>query len=700
MNEQQKSTVIRFAIIFGLIMVGFLAILIKIVITQTADRDKYTALISKYESKNIVTKANRGNIYDSHHRLLAGSAPYYRIYMDTKTESLREKNGKLFREKVDSLSRSMSALFGDRTAAAYKQMLTEGYREGNRRLLLYPDKITYLQMQAVKDMPLFNKGQYVGGLICEEGHRRVNPFGSLAARSIGRIYGENGRGSSGLEMQFEDVLAGKDGRQIREMVDGRVVSEVNEKAEDGRDIVTTLDADLQDFVENSLRNTLNRLEADWGCCILMEVKTGEIKAISNLGLSDGVYTENKNYAVTRVEPGSTFKTYALMAALDDGKVKLTDSIDTENGVWRFEGSKKAITDVHKYDHPLTVEQVLSASSNVGMAKIVTEAYEKSAEKFVRRLDRMGVRDSIDFEIPGTQHSRISIPNDKETLARMAFGYYVELTPLDILMFYNAIANDGKMIRPLLVKAIEENGKTIETFSTETVHSSICKGSTLRDIQQCLEAVVWDNRYGTASVNPWGGKKAQSKIVRIAGKTGTAQILANGRYQNTQHRITFCGYFPAEAPQYSCICMIQRPRKPYDAGFDCGSTVRVIAEKTMAYTASNPINNFEVAEDSLQLPTIKRGMQADMRIATRGTQIEVDCTRDEWARVNEDYQAVALPVGEETVPNVVGMGARDAVFAIEQTGMRAQISGRGRVVSQSIRGGAGIQKGGTVYLTLR
>lgn len=700
MDDQLRNTITRFAIIFLLILSGFIGVLIKIGVTQTKNKDKYQNLISKYESRNITTKAHRGNIYDCHHRLLAGSAPYYYIYMDTRTESLTKNNGKLFYDKVDSLSQSLSAMFKDRTTREYKQMLVKGYKEGKRRLPLYDGKLTYLQLQEVKQMPLFNKGNYVGGLIYEEGHRRVNPFGSLASRSIGRIYGENGKGNSGLEMQYEDILAGKDGKQIRELVDGHVVAEVNEQAEDGLDIVTTLDADLQDFTENNLRHTLNRLEADWGCCILMEVKTGEIKAISNLGLTEKGYVENKNYAVTRVEPGSTFKTYALTAALDDGKFSLGDSIDTENGSWRFEGSKKPITDVHKYKHLLTVKQVLAASSNVGMAKIVTETYEKSAEKFVKKLDRMGVRDSLTFEIPGTQQSRITVPKDKETLARMAFGYYVELTPLDILMFYNAIANDGRMIQPLLVKEISENGKTVKTFSTKTLHTSICKSSTLRDIQECLEAVVWDNQYGTASINPWGSKKAQSKIVRIAGKTGTAQILQNGQYQSNQHRITFCGYFPADAPQYSCICMIQRPRKPYDAGYDCGGTVRVIAEKTMAYTACNSIEDFAEGEDAYELPEIKNGRQKDMKTATRKLDIEVEYTKTEWVKVNELCETECIEIDKNVVPNVIDMGAKDAVYAIEQTGMQAQISGRGRVVSQSISGGTKAAKGSIVYLTLR
>lgn len=699
MNDNQKKTVIRFAAVFILIAAGFIAVLVKIVITQTVERDDLMKIATRQKSKEYVIEPNRGNIYDCHGRLLAGSAPTYNAYMDTRAQALHENNGKLFNAYIDSISFTLSDYFGDRTPQEYKHYIQQGYNTRKGRLRLYPHRLTYMQMKAVQNMPLFNKGKLKSGLFFESNYQRIKPFGSLASRSIGNIYGNNGKGISGLEMAYDDVLHGKDGEIGTHTVEGHTVSQVNREAIDGCDIVTTIDANMQDIVESNLRQTLTRLNADWGCCILMETHTGEIKAISNLGKQDDIYVEDKNYAVTRVEPGSTFKTYALMAALDDGKVSINDTISTNNGVWYYSDPKRPISDSHRYNHPITVKQALAASSNVALAKIVTHAYEKKAEKFVNKLDKMRVRDSIRFDIPGTNSPLIDVPNDGETLARMAFGYSVELPPVYSLMFYNAIANNGKMIRPFLVKEVQQNGQVLKRYGTSTVASSICKSSTLHDIRQCLEAVVWDNEYGTASVNPWGGKKAQSNIVAIAGKTGTARIHEHGGYTSNFHRISFCGYFPLDNPQYTCICVIQKPRNPYDAGMDCGATVRRIAEKTMAYSGSVHVSSKYAHPDSLLLPPIKRGIQKQIRRASNGTNIDIKHTDSPWIRINENYEAEPLMVSSDIVPNVVGMGARDAVYAVEQAGMLATVHGKGKVVSQSVAAGSRVVKGNTIHLIL-
>lgn len=701
MNDKQKKTVIRFAVIFALITAGFVAVMAKIAITQLVEREDLMKIASKQKSKDYTIEANRGNIYDCQGRLLAGSAPTYRIYMDTRIQALHEKKGKLFNTYIDSVSTALADYFGDRTVAEYKRYIQHGYNTGNGRLKLYPRRLTYTEMKAVRAMPLFNQGKLKSGLIVESNYQRIKPFGSLASRSIGGILGNNGRGVSGLEKTFDDVLRGEEGEIGTHTIEGHTVSQVNREAVDGYDIVTTIDANLQDIVESNLRQTLTRLNADWGCCILMETHSGEVRAISNLGRTeDGRYMEDKNYAVTRVEPGSTFKTYALMAALDDGKVSLDDTLSTNGGVWYYSDPKRPISDAHRYNHNITVKQALAASSNVALAKIVTRAYEKKAQRFVSKLDKMGVRDSIPFEIPGTNLPFIEAPKDGETLARMAFGYYVELPPVYTLMFYNAIANNGKMIRPFLVKEVQSNGQTIRRYSTSTVASSVCKSSTLRDIRRCLEAVVWDNEYGTASVNPWGGRKAQSDIVHIAGKTGTARVLENGKYLSNFHRIAFCGYFPMDNPQFTCICVIQKPRNPYDAGMDCGGTVRRIAEKTMAYSGSIHVSRHYMSPDSLLLPPIKRGLQKEIRRAGSGTNIDIKRTDSQWIRVNENYEAEPLQVTSDIVPNVTGMGARDAVYAIEQTGMLVTLHGKGKVVSQSIAAGTKASRGGCVTLELR
>jgi cell division protein FtsI (penicillin-binding protein 3) len=320
----------------------------------------------------------------------------------------------------------------------------------------------------------------------------------------------------------------------------------------------------------------------------MDVQTGEIKAMSNLDRgSDGGYYEVANHAVVRMEPGSTFKTISLMAALDDGKIDMEDSIEVYKAGWWYHGAKH--TDAHPADTAYSIRQSLAVSSNIAFAKIVTEGYDGSAKKFVKKLSNMGLCDSIDYTIPGAKQSLITIPKDTVTISKMAYGYSVELSPLQILLFYNGIANKGKMISPLLVKEIHKNGKVIDRFESGVIKNSLCNSNTLRNVQTCLHDVVWDNELGTASVTPWGGQKAQSHLVAIAGKTGTAQVLEKG-YQNTKHRMSFVGYFPEEDPQYSCICVIHGPKYPYDAGLDCGSVVRQIAEKTMAYAGEYVIRD--------------------------------------------------------------------------------------------------------------
>jgi len=324
----------------------------------------------------------------------------------------------------------------------------------------------------------------------------------------------------------------------------------------------------------------------------METQTGYIRAIANIDRTEeGQYQEAQNHAVQRVDPGSTFKTIALVAALDDGKINIDDTVSVSSKPWRYFSVQH--TDAHPMDTVLTVRSALAVSSNIALAKLITRSYEGSAKKFVRRIEKMGLMDSVYCEVPGAEKVRIDVPRDTVTLSKMSYGYSVELSPMQILMFYNAIANNGRMMRPMLVKAIQQDGETERSFRPEVVKSSICSSRTIRDIQSALHDVVWDSHLGTASVNKWKGRKAQSDLVSIAGKTGTAQLYMRGHgYSGRHHRITFVGYFPEENPRYTCICMMEDPQYPYDAGMDCGSTVRVIAEKTMAYTGCYVYRNGE------------------------------------------------------------------------------------------------------------
>lgn len=589
MSENVKNTVMLFAVIFLVITVGFGAVIGKIIYVQTVEREAWEKHSGENRSNSVrPIPPRRGNIYDAEGRLLASSLPQYNLHMDTRVQALHLDNGELFWAYVDSIADGLSQIIGDKSAAEYRKRMVAAYRSKAVRdqdIRLTNTKVSYTQKKEIERLPLICRGHYRSGIYFTDVNRRSKPFGSLGSRTIGSIYGDNGHGNAGIEKRFDEYLCGTEGEERREHVAGRWQYVPTREAESGADVYTTLDANLMDICESSLRKQIEKNQADWGCVVLMEVATGEIKAMCNLDLSanDGKYYERANHAVTRVEPGSTFKTVSLMAALDDNKIDITDTIRVWKKGWQYYGSNHR--DAHPADTVYSVQQALAVSSNIALAQIVTQSYNGSAKRFVKKLSSMGLTDSVDYIIPGAQQALISVPNDTVTISKMSYGYSVELSPLQMLMFYNGIANGGKMISPVLVSKICKGDKVIERYETSVINNRMCNSATLRDIQACLHDVVWDNDLGTASVNPWGMRKAQSKWVSIAGKTGTAQIKGEKGYSSSRHRMSFVGYFPEENPQYSCICVIHGPRNNgyYDAGMDCGSVVRNIAEKTMAYT---------------------------------------------------------------------------------------------------------------------
>lgn len=598
MSNEQRNTVWRFAIIFIVIFLGFVAVIGRIIYVQTAERDKWLSVAVHQDPINRPIPANRGNILDCNGRPLATSMPQYRVYMDTRVEALHMNNGALFTQYIDTLARDLERIVGEHTAAEYKQRIAQAYQKGEARLLVCDNRINYLQRQALDKNALIKKGKYKSGIFYEDQYRRIKPYGNLASRTIGGIYGDNGVGNAGLEKRFETELRGVDGICSVEKIGGRNESITIREAQDGMDIVTTIDANLQDIVEKALIETVTEKEAKWGCCILMETETGYIRAIANVDRnSDGSYTEQLNHAVMRVEPGSTFKTISMIAMMNDGLIKIDDTVSVTAKEWRYMNKKVARhVDSHPKDTVYTLNGALAASSNIAFAKFVTRKYNGSATKFINSIQRLGVRDSVYCEIPGYEKPRIKHPNDTVTVAKMSYGYAVEVSPITLAMFYNAIANNGTMMRPMLVTAIRQNDRDVHVFPPEVVKRSICSQKIINEVKGALHDVVWDNNIGTASVRRWEGKilgiKAQSPLVSIAGKTGTAQLQIGKEYSQLRHRITFVGYFPEDNPQYTCICMIEDPNRPHDAGWECGITVRKIAEKTMAYTGCYVYKNGE------------------------------------------------------------------------------------------------------------
>ena len=593
MSEKERNTILRFAFIFLLITFGFVAVIVKIASIQYIERDQWIRIAKGQERNNQIVPATRGNILDCKGHLLAGSMPQYYINMDTRVEALHLGGDTLFNHNVNQLAKDLSRIIGDKSAAEYKEKMTTSFHHVNKKkysgsvIRLSSKRLNFIQKKQLEQLPFIKLGKYKSGITFEEQHRRIKPYGELASRTIGSIYGESGIGNAGLEKRFEEALRGVDGLSKRQKIGGRYENVIIREPEDGVDIYTNLDTYLLDIATDALRDQLAFRNCDWGCCILMETRTGKIRAMVNLDrTSDGQYVEMVNHAVQRVEPGSTFKTIALTAAMDDGLVGLNDTIEVTKEPWKYFSSRHV--DAHPKDTILTTRSALAVSSNIALAKIITKAYKGSAKKFVRKLEKMGLKDSMYCEIPGFEHARIDVPNDTVTISKMSYGYSVELSPLQIITFYNAIANDGKMIRPYIVSEIQRNGETEERFDTEVLNNKICNNETLQNIRLCLHDVVWDNALGTASVRSWSGKiseyKAQSELVHIAGKTGTAQLFRNGGYSGRNHRMTFVGYFPEEDPQYTCLCMMENPKEyGYDAGYDCGRVVKTIAEKTIAYS---------------------------------------------------------------------------------------------------------------------
>ena len=594
MSENVKHTVLRFAIVFGVILLFFVVVFVRIISLQTVHRSELEAMVADRDSVYKPIKAVRGNIFDCEGRLLASSVPQYSIWMDTRVEALHLNKGKLFYDYVDSIAYGLSRIVGDQTPTEYRNKIVKAYRGKTRRernIRLTNKRISYTQLKEIKQLPLIRRGVYKSGFYAVDLNLRVKPFNSLGSRTIGGIYAESGKGNAGLEKRFDDYLQGEDGLAIRERMANQWQYIPIREEKHGCDVYTTLDANLMDICESNLRARLEHTQADWGCVILMEVATGKIKAMCNLDRgSDLQYYEIANHAVVRMEPGSTFKTIAMMAALDDGKVNIDDTLRVWKDGWYYHGATHR--DAHPADTVYTMRQALAVSSNIALARMITDGYNGSAKKFVNKLKRMGLCDSIDYIIPGAHQPRINIPKDTVTISRMAYGYSVELSPLQILTFYNGIANDGRMISPVLVTEVKDGKTTVESFETQTIRSSLCSKKTLEDIQASLLDVVWDNDLGTAAMNKWRQRKAQSDLVKIAGKTGTAQVMENGKYFNNKHRMSFVGYFPADAPRYSCICVIHAPRNrgAYDSGLDCGSVVRKIAEKTMVYTSEYRIED--------------------------------------------------------------------------------------------------------------
>ena len=681
----------RSGIVYFLIALLALALLVRILILQYIQHSKWANMSEKFVFKTSEMPANRGDILTYDRRLLASSVPYYTIYMDTRSSGM---SAATWSGGIDGLSTGLAHILGERSAAGWKSLITEARKRGDRYFLVQR-KVNYESLKQLRELPIFKEGQYKGGMVAQAENSRIRPNKVLAARTIGYLNQGNEGNEVGVEGAFDKDLAGKNGVAVKQRLTGgdwiTVDNPNSVESRDGNDIVTTLDIDLQDVATTALLNQLQKNNAHHGCAVLMEVATGDIKAIANLELgSNGDYDETYNYAIAEsTEPGSTFKLPSLMAAIEDGVIDTGDVVDTGKGSVKF--YDKIIRDTKEDGYgKLTVKQVFEKSSNVGTSKLIYEHYKDNPKAWVNRLYAMKLNEKLDIQIKGEGEPQIKYPGDKlwsgVSLPMMSHGYEVLLTPLQILTFYNAVANDGKMMRPRFVTAILRNGSVVRSFEPHVIINSIASRSTIRKAKKMMEGVV---EHGTAT-------NLKNVNYKIAGKTGTAQIARDKRGYKQGERVSyqasFVGYFPAENPLYSCIVVVNAPSNGiYYGNLVAGSVFKEISDKVYAtsfFRDYKPENEKEVKPVA---PDAGNGYRADINEVLRNLKVQYRRTADDdWVATRESGDTIKLAgikMQNGLVPDVRGMSLRDAIYLLENSGLRVKYSGKGRVLRQSPEHGA-------------
>lgn len=697
-------------VLLGVVAVG---VIIRAFNTAFVEKEKWEIVAENQKRPDRMVLPGRGNIYSSDGKLMATSVPRYNLYIDFRADGFQldtflysKTNG------VDSLAVYLSRKLKDKTPAGYKSHLIKGLESKSRQYAICKHRISYADLKDIQKFPFLRLNRFRSGFYTKEMVMREKPFGTLASRTIGDIYGELetsgvSKGKNGLELQYDSLLRGEAGLSSVRRVGGGWTNVTEIEPVNGMDIRTTIDIHIQDITEKSLVDKLKEIDAESGTAVVMEVATGEIKAIANMGrIREGVYGETMNHAVAdEIEPGSTFKVASMMVALEDGICQPGDTVDTGNGIFMVGSSRMTDHNMNRGGYGrITAEQAIWFSSNIGVSKIIMKGYNSNPTRFVEGLYRVGMNADLKLEIPGSGRAKIRMPNDsarywsRTTLPWMSIGYETQVPPINTLAFFNAIANDGKMVRPVFTKEIINNGKVIENFSTEVIKPSICSDRTLELIKDMLVNVV---EKGT-------GGAVRSDMIRIAGKTGTAQIASGGVYRTSGHQVSFCGYFPADNPRYTCVVVIRRPRIGYASGGTMsGAVVKNIAEKIYASEMIFDIRKVDRDSTAVMSPAVKGGdMKAVERLLSRfDVKADTEEQNTPWVLTSTDKETGEvklqdLTLKEGLVPRVVGLGAKDAVYLMEKAGLRVSLSGAGRVVSQSIQPGQRAVKGQTVALNLK
>ena len=700
------------AIAVVLTIVG-LAVIGKAFYIMTAKKQYWTDVADRLKRDSVSVKPKRGNILSCDGQLMASSIPEYKIFMDFKAGG--EKKDSIWREKVDSICMGLHEIFPQKSAEEFKKHLEEGHQKMAQHWPIWPRRIDYNTYTEVKQLPLFNMPKYKSGFHEEEFNARRRPFGSLGERTIGSMYGAKDSARLGLELAFDTILRGTPGLTNRRKILNKYMNIPVTLPIDGCDIVTTIDVNMQDLAERAVIEELKLIGGDLGVAILMEVETGDIKAIVNMTLCpDGEYREVKNNAVADLrEPGSVFKTASMLVALDDGVVDTTYLVDTGCGIKNMHGRDMKDHNWRRGGYgTISLPRILEVSSNIGVSRIIDEKYGSKPERFIEGIYRTGLAADLKLPIQGYARPHIRMPEkdkyghwtnwSKTALPWMSIGYETQIPPISTVTFYNAIANDGIMMRPRFVKSVMKDGKVVAEFPPEKVmERRIAKPQTIKTMQTILEHVVSQGL----------GRKAGSRMFKVAGKTGTAQIAEGGGYKTgvVKYWLSFAGYFPANNPRYSCIVCLKKSGLPASGGGMSGVVFHHISEGVMARSLKLDVKD---AHDSTSIiiPDVKNGNILDAYYVLRHLGIKTNQSwsgsyangNPIWGKAERQTGLVALqktPIEKGITPNVIGMGAKDAVYLLESLGMKVRLHGRGKVKSQSYPAGRQITPGSECMLSL-
>lgn len=711
-----KKVMPRYSAIAIIMTIFAIAVVGKALYIMTAKHDYWMKVAERQKKDSVTVKPNRGNILSCTGQLMASSLPEFKVFMDFK--ALKDAgNDSLWDAKQDSICLCLHQIFPNLSESDFKKHLTEGRAKMSRHWPVYPKRVDYNTFTEIKDIPVFRLKPYQSGFHWEEYNARTRTYGSLAGRTIGAMYGAKDTARFGLELSYDSILRGTNGIVHRRKVRNKFLDITDTPPIDGADIMTTIDVSIQDLAERSLIDELKEINANVGVAIVMDVPTGDIKAIVNMEKCfDGEYREIHNHAVSDLlEPGSVFKPASILVALDDGVVDTTYHVETGGGIWPMYGREMKDHNWRKGGYGmLTLAQTLWYSSNIGVSRIIDDHYRNNPEKFVKGIYRTGLHDDLKIPLVGATPARIRMPHRnkngqydnwaKTSLPWMSIGYETQIPPISTLTFYNTIANNGKMMRPRFVSKVMKNGETIMEFPPEVMRQQIAKEKSIKELQTILEQVV--------SVGL--GKKAGSPNFKVAGKTGTAQISKGaGGYKSggTSYLISFAGYFPADAPRYSCIVCIQKSGLPASGGTMCGKVFHEISEGIMAQSLKVDVKD---ARDSASVfvPDVKAGniLAANYVLSHLGIKTNANWSGSYadgnpiWGKAervgNHSIKLIReKQYGKTTVPDITGMGARDAIYNMESRGIKTQITGRGKVVKQSLMPGTVIKKGAVCSIVL-